>query len=268
MTQGNEKRSRTAAGVAMRAGTIAFFMVLQAALLFGGAGRLDWSWAWAYIGVSLATLAVGGAIMLRTSPETVAERGRPKWRRDWDKVLSAVWVASGSLAVPLVAALDVRFGWTRTLSASWHVAGAVVLAVGYGLTVWAMHANAYFSLAVRIQDERGHIVCRSGPYRYVRHPGYVGYALQFLAMPILLGSLWALLPALAAAITMVIRTALEDRTLHAELPGYQEYAQEVRHRLVPGSGRPASMEAVGGEMPWTQKPSSEHSSGSCLAACW
>ncbi len=231
--QSTEKR-KTAAGVAMRAGTIAVFMIVQAALLFGGAGRLDWSWAWVYIGISLATLAVGGAITLRTSPETVAERGRPGATQGWDKVVSGIWLVAGFLALPLVAGLDARFGWTRALSASWHVAGAIALAVGYGLTAWAMYTNAYFSTAVRIQSERGHAVCSSGPYRYVRHPGYVGYALQYLATTFLLGSLWALLPWLVAAISMVIRTALEDRMLHAELPGYQEYAQQVRYRLIPG----------------------------------
>jgi len=228
------EKGKIAAGIAMRVGAIAFFMIVQAVLLFGGAGRIDWSWAWVYIGISLVTLAVGGAIMLRTSPETVAERGRPGGMRGWDKVVSGVWLVAGFLALPLVAGLDARLGWTHALSAGWHVAGAVVLAVGYGLSIWAMRTNAYFSTAVRIQSERGHAVCSSGPYRYVRHPGYVGYALQYLAMPFLLGSLWALLPWLVAAVAMVIRTKLEDRMLHAELPGYQEYAQRVRYRLVPG----------------------------------
>lgn len=218
----------------MRAGMIAVFMVLQAGLLFGGAGRLDWSWAWVYIGISLLILAVGGAIMLRTSPETVAERGRPRGMRGWDKLVSGVWLVAAMLALPLVAGLDARLGWTRTLGVGWHVAGAVVLVLGYALTVWAMRTNAYFSMAVRIQDERGHGVCSDGPYRTVRHPGYVGYALQFLAIPFLLGSLWALLPWLVAAVSMVIRTALEDRMLRAELPGYGEYAKQVRWRLVPG----------------------------------
>jgi protein-S-isoprenylcysteine O-methyltransferase Ste14 len=234
MTQGSEKRSSTAAGIALRVATIAVFMVVQAALLFGGAGRLNWSWAWIYIGISLATLAVGGAIMLRTSAETIAERGRPMGMRGWDKAVTGVWLVAGFLGLPLVAGLDARLGWTRALSVGWHVAGAVVLALGYGLTVWAMRTNAYFSTVVRIQDERGHGVCSSGPYRTVRHPGYVGYLLQYLALPFLLGSLWALLPWLAAAVSMGIRTALEDQMLHAELPGYPEYAQQVRWRLIPG----------------------------------
>ena len=99
-----------------------------------------------------------------------------------------------------------------------------------------MISNAYFSTVVRIQSERGHTVCRTGPYRYVRHPGYVGFTLQTLGMPFLLGSLWALLPAIAGAAAMVVRTVYEDRMLHAELPGYQEYAREVRYRLFRASG--------------------------------
>jgi protein-S-isoprenylcysteine O-methyltransferase Ste14 len=234
MTQHNEKRSSTATGIALRVGTIAVALLVEAGLLFGGAGRLDWGWAWVYFGITGVTLAAGGAIMFRTSPETIAERGRPREVRNWDKIVSGVWLVAGYLALPLVAGLDERFSWSPALSLAWHVAGAVGLAVGYGLTVWALQANAYFSTAVRIQDERGHTVCRSGPYRYVRHPGYVGYGLQFLAMPFLLGSVWALLPALMVVIAMVIRTAFEDRMLHTELPGYPEYAQEVRYRLVPG----------------------------------
>ena len=97
-----------------------------------------------------------------------------------------------------------------------------------------MIANAYFSTAVRIQTDRGHTVCRTGPYRYVRHPGYLGFILQSIAVPILLGSLWALVPGIVAAALMVVRTALEDRTLQAELLGYQQYSREVRYRLIPG----------------------------------
>jgi len=97
-----------------------------------------------------------------------------------------------------------------------------------------MIANAYFSTAVRIQSDRGHTVCSTGPYRFVRHPGYVGYILQALGVPILLGSLWALIPGITAAVCMIMRTSLEDRMLQAELPGYQDYIQKVRYRLVPG----------------------------------
>jgi protein-S-isoprenylcysteine O-methyltransferase Ste14 len=223
-----------AAGILMRAGVIAIFLVLTAVILFLAAGRLNWTWAWVFLGICLVSVTINGAFMLRTSPETIAERGRPKETKDWDKVVGSLWALALYLVLPLVAGLDVRFRWSGELDAAWHIAGAIVLALGLGLAGWAMIANAYFSTAVRIQSDRGHTVCRTGPYRFVRHPGYVGFMLQSLGTPCLLGSLWALIPGITAAALMIIRTALEDRLLQAELPGYQDYVQEVRYRLVPG----------------------------------
>ena len=97
-----------------------------------------------------------------------------------------------------------------------------------------MIGNAYFLTAVRIQSDRGHEVCQSGPYHIVRHPGYLGFILQSVATPLTLGSLWSLIPGIAAAVLMVVRTILEDHFLQTRLPGYGEYAKEVRYRLVPG----------------------------------
>jgi protein-S-isoprenylcysteine O-methyltransferase Ste14 len=229
-----EKRSSLAAGIVVRVGTIAFFIILQAMILLLAAGRLSWTWAWVYLGICLVSVVINGAIMLRTNPETIAERGRPQATQNWDKVIGGLWALLLYLVLPLVAGLDVRFDWTREFSAAWNLAGAVVLAAGLGLSGWAMIANAYFSTAVRIQSDRGQTVCRGGPYRFVRHPGYVGFILQSLGTSLLLGSLWALIPGCTAAVLMVIRTAFEDRFLQAELPGYREYTQQVRYRLVPG----------------------------------
>jgi protein-S-isoprenylcysteine O-methyltransferase Ste14 len=229
-----EDRPNVAKGILIRFGTIAIFLVLQAVILFLAAGRLNWTWAWVFLGICLVSVSINGTIMLRTCPETIAERGRPKETKGWDKVVAALYSLAQFLVLPLVAGLDVRFGWTRELSAAWNIAGAVVLAVGLGLGGWAMIANAYFSTAVRIQSDRGQTVCRTGPYRFVRHPGYVGFILQSLSVSFLLGSLWALIPGLTAAALLIIRTSLEDRMLQAELPGYRDFVQEVRYRLVPG----------------------------------
>jgi len=233
-TPPTEKRPDVAAGIAARFGAVAIGFALQAVILFLGVGRLDWTWAWIYLGICLVSVSINGTIMLRTNPETVAERGRPGEMKGWDKVVGGLWGLAQFLALPLVAALDVRFGWTQGLSDVWHLAGAVALAAGLGLSGWAMIANAFFSTAVRIQSERSHTVCRTGPYRFVRHPGYVGFNLQSLGIPCLLGSWWALIPGIIAAAFMVIRTSFEDRMLQAELPGYPDYVQEVRYRLVPG----------------------------------
>ncbi|MFC1481401.1 methyltransferase family protein [Candidatus Neomarinimicrobiota bacterium] len=229
-----ESHPDVAAGIIKRVGTVAISFVLIAAILFLAAGQLNWMWAWVYLGICLVSVLINASIMLRTSPETIAERGRPEETKDWDKVIGGLWAAAIYIALPLVAGLDMRFGWARDSSIAWHVAGAVVFAIGLGFSAWAMIANAYFSTAVRIQSERGHTVCSTGPYQFVRHPGYVGFILQSISVPFLLGSLWALIPGIIATILMIIRTSLEDRTLQAELPGYQEYVQKVRQRLVPG----------------------------------
>jgi protein-S-isoprenylcysteine O-methyltransferase Ste14 len=209
-------------------------MLVQAAILFLIAGRFNWMWAWVFLAICVVSMLINGSFMLRTSPETIAERGRPKATKSWDKVVGGLWALVLFLVVPVVAALDARLGLTRDLNVAWNIAGAVVLATGLGIAGWAMIANAFFSTAVRIQTERGHTVCRTGPYAVVRHPGYVGFGLQSIGTPLTLGSLWALIPGLTAVAIMVIRTMLEDRMLHAELPGYREFARNVRYRLVAG----------------------------------
>lgn len=229
-----KQQTPVAAGIAARVGQIATGFVLIAAILFLAAGRLTWTWAWVYLGIALVSVLITGVIMLWRSPETIAERGRPGELEAWDKRVSSMWAAAQYLALPLVAGLDARFGWSPDLSAGWHWAGALVVALGLVLSSWAMIANAFFSTAVRIQRERGQTVCRSGPYRAVRHPGYAGFILGSLGLPLLLGSWWALIPGSVAVICMLIRTVYEDRMLQAELPGYQVYARAVRFRLVPG----------------------------------
>jgi protein-S-isoprenylcysteine O-methyltransferase Ste14 len=106
--------------------------------------------------------------------------------------------------------------------------------LGYALFLWAMACNAFFSEGVWIQTERGHSVTSNGPYRYVRHPGYVGAILSQVSTPFLLGSPWALIPSVASGVLYMVRTYFEDKTLREELPGYQEYAQQTRYRLLPG----------------------------------
>jgi len=227
-------RPGVSSGILKRLGTVAVAFLFMAAILFLAAGRLDWTWAWAYLGINLADILIVGPIMIRTHPETVAERGELKLAENWDKVVGVSYFLAMYIAVPLVAGLELRFGWARDLRVAWHVAGAVVFVAGLVLTTWSMMTNAYFSTAVRVQSDRGQTVCSSGPYRFVRHPGYVGYILQPIGVPILLGSLWALIPGITAAVCMVIGTSLEDRLLQAELPGYSDYVQRVRYRLVPG----------------------------------
>jgi len=207
-------------------------LLILMVLLFISAGSLDWVWAWAYFGVGAGILTVN---MLVLPKEVIVERGRTDREdiKDWDRVLTTLIVIP-SLGLPLVAGLDKRFEWSPQLAFAVHVVGLVFIALGQGLFTWGMVSNKFFSTAVRIQAERGHTVAASGPYRYARHPGYVGYIVSSFATSVALGSLWALIPAGLVMCLFVVRTALEDKTLQEELTGYKEYAQKVRYRLVPG----------------------------------
>ncbi len=227
--------------VALRRGVVRWLIktgvgtLLIALALFLAAGRWDWLHGWLYVAVILAVQAVNVIVLLPRSPDLLAERsGVGEGAKPYD-VLLAVLMAYNSLLAGLIGGLDERFGGSPEF-APWLVAAGVVVAVAGGLlTTWAMAANRFFSGVVRIQADRGHTVSDAGPYRLVRHPGYVGALLFALATPLVLGSTWALaVAALAVAVTFV-RTALEDRVLHAELPGYAAYARRVRYRLLPGA---------------------------------
>jgi protein-S-isoprenylcysteine O-methyltransferase Ste14 len=209
-------------------------VLFQSAVLFLSSGQLDWLWAFVYLGTYLVAILVNAVLMLRANPETIAERGRGREEmKDWDKVVGGLFGVFYFVLILLVSGLDVRFGWTGEVALAIHIAGFVAFVIGFALFSWSMVSNAYFSTVVRIQEDRGQTVCDTGPYRFVRHPGYVGAILQSLSVPLLLGSVWALIPAGIAVLLLVIRTALEDRTLHAELAGYGEYAVRVRYRLLP-----------------------------------
>jgi protein-S-isoprenylcysteine O-methyltransferase Ste14 len=202
--------------------------------LFWSAGRIDWWAAWAAIAVWLAWFTATDIILLRSNPSLMAERLAPqKGAKAWDKaIVSALRLTQ--LARYILAGLDQRYGWTGGFSLAAQIGGLAVCVLSYTLFAWAMASNTFFSQIVRIQSERGHAVAAGGPYRFVRHPAYAGAILFELAMAILLASRWALLASGVCAILLVLRTALEDRTLHAELTGYADYARHVRYRLLPG----------------------------------
>lgn len=204
------------------------------ALLFLSAGRLDWLWAWLFLAGWLIFLLVSGVLMIRKGPDLLNERGR--WAdniKGWDKVLMTIY-SLVLFTMPVIAGLDaVRFGWSA-MPLALHMVGFVGFIPAMVMSLWAISANAYLATYVRIQDDRGHQVVTTGPYRYVRHPMYVGTILWGLCIPLFLGSWWALIPGGLIAAIFVIRTVLEDKTLREELPGYTEYAERVRYRLLLG----------------------------------
>ena len=209
--------------------------LILASVLLLVSGRTDWYRAWFYIVFTIGFQVVTGIVLHRVNPDLLAERSRlHKGTKTWDKILAPAVAIVGPLAMWCVAAWDVRLHWPPVVPMPWSVAAFLVCSVGFLLTFWAMVTNRFFSTTVRIQTERGHVVIDGGPYRHLRHPGYAGALAFTLATPVALGSWIGLIPAVLAAAVLVLRTALEDRTLRAELTGYQEYARRVRNRLVPG----------------------------------
>jgi protein-S-isoprenylcysteine O-methyltransferase Ste14 len=221
------------AGITRRVIQIAVSFLLMAGVLFISAGTLSWPWAWIYLGIYLVGVAINASFMLRTNLETAARRSETEGMKVWDRWISAGWGISQYLLIPIVSGLDWRFGWAGSYPIGLHLIGMVVFTLGFALFSWAMLTNAFFASVVRVQTDLGHQVCTSGPYQFVRHPGYVGAIMQSIGIPLLLGSNWALLPGVIAVGFMVARTAFEDRTLRAELPGYAEYADKVKFRLLP-----------------------------------
>ena len=214
---------------------VAVFVGMMAAIWFLASGRPELVMPWVFI-VSFGI--VGGlipAVFVPFDPEMLEERTQIKEDvKAWDKPL----VILGSLYMPLgivvVAGLDARYGWSPPIPLAVQIGALVLGVLGYLLSVWASASNRFYSRFVRIQTDRGHTVESGGPYRYVRHPGYAGIIVFILASALALGSLWTLVPNGVMAVLTVIRTALEDRTLLEELPGYQDYAKRVRFRLLPG----------------------------------
>lgn len=199
----------------------------------------DWAWdlGWLYTGSMILYTLVSRIIAIRLHPGFARERATASAMQDtksWDRWIVpfiALWLPF--LAV-LVAGLDKRLGWSAPMPGWVHWLGLALLAFGYSVGTWAMAVNAFFSSHVRIQKDRGQSVVVTGPYAFVRHPAYITGAVAMFGIPLLLDSLWAFPPIIILCIGIVIRTALEDKTLLAELPGYKEYAEKVRFRLIPG----------------------------------
>ncbi len=202
-------------------------------LLFGLAGRWDYWQAWVYV-VLNAIIVVLMATRLTPDPTLTEERLNPKEGvKSWDRVYFALSTPLYFIGIGL-AGLDARFHWTTGMPAAIYAAALVVYIIGQAIMQWARYTNRFFSSMVRIQTDRGQTVCKTGPYRYVRHPGYTGGMLFEAVTGLVLGSWWACIPQLLAALLLVWRTGMEDKTLQAELPGYSDYAKETRYKLVPG----------------------------------
>jgi len=217
--------------------TVAYLLIPLLLLLCGG--DVDWWEAWVFSLLIVGTGLVGRIWAEQRHPGLMTERERALSEdtadvKPWDRVLAPLMAVSLSYLLAIVAGLDHRFGWSPDFPIGFKILGFSMIMLGYPFATWALTENRFFSSTVRIQTDRGHAVCDSGPYRFVRHPGYAENILPLPGIVLALDTVWTLIPAAVALVIVIVRTALEDRTLQEELPGYRDYSAVVRYRLIPG----------------------------------
>jgi protein-S-isoprenylcysteine O-methyltransferase Ste14 len=215
---------------------VLFFIVVVPLLPLLISRQWDWWEAWVYAVLYILTFAASRVLAARRHPDILTERARFMQHENtqaWDQKMTPL-LGLGGILVMVVCGLDQLFGWSPGFSLALKIVALVTLLGGNLLGTVALMENRFFSGTVRLQPERGQRVVSSGPYRWIRHPGYAGGLLVYLATPIFLDSIWACLPTILLTALLVLRTALEDRFLQDELAGYREYAGRVRYRLVPG----------------------------------
>lgn len=209
-------------------------LLLLAVAFFIAAGDLNILRAWIYFGIAAVSYIVSSSMLINYNPNLINERAKERENtKSWDKVLVGLYLLLGLLGIHIIAGLDSRFGWSSP-SIKFLIPGAVLYIIAAFGQVKSMLVNKHFEVSARIQDDREHQVVKEGPYKLVRHPGYASVILSFIAIPFIIGSLYALICSAAVFIIMFIRTALEDKMLQEELPGYSQYTTEVKFRLIPG----------------------------------
>jgi protein-S-isoprenylcysteine O-methyltransferase Ste14 len=198
---------------------------------------IHWIEAWVLALLSFVVSIASRVLAARKNPDFIQERASftdAEGIKPWDKKIVPLIAFVVPALVYVVFGLDHRFSWSMPVSTLLKMVGFILFITGFLLSTWAMVENRFFSSVVRIQKERGHVVCDTGPYQWVRHPGYLGALISWVGMPLFVGSLWGYIPVLLIVILYIIRTRLEDQTLQSELPGYQEFTQRTRYRLLPG----------------------------------
>ena len=203
------------------------------ALIFLPVGRLDWTPGWIFILFLFTVYGVAVLVLKRVNPAIFRARNRfQAGTKRWDVILVSL-ICLGLVAEIPVATLDSgRMSWSA-MPISVVILG-YILGAGIALGTWAQAVNRFFEPGVRLQRERGQHVISTGPYAFVRHPGYVSAIMVFAGLALALASWWALIPAAWATALLILRTSWEDALLHAELEGYADYARRVRFRLAPG----------------------------------
>jgi len=212
-----------------------FALAFWGGLLFWSAGSISWLRGWIHLSLWIVTLAANLIILLHTNRAVLAARTKKqRFEKRFDKIMMLLVTLPTTLAIPIVAGLDaVRYQLAPL--PFWTIYPALVLHIaGDAFALWAMVVNPYLEKAVRIQKERGHRVVTTGPYAFVRHPMYAGFIMLLAGVPLTLGSGYTFVPVGVVVLVLIIRTVFEDHMLIRDLPGYDDYARRIRHRLLPG----------------------------------
>ncbi len=214
---------------------LAVYALIPLILMICGSD-FDWWQAWLY-SLLIVVLGIGGRVWAELRhPGLTADRQNSEniqSAKSWDKILAPLMALSISYPLVIVAGLDYRYDWSPEFPLWLNIVGFFLITLGYAFASWAVAENRFFYSVAVVRTDRGHVVCDSGPYRYVRHPGYAGNILALFGIVLALGSVWTLLPVTVALAISVLRTELEDRALKEELPGYEDYAYRVPSRLIP-----------------------------------
>ena len=210
-------------------------LVVIGAILFGTAGTFDWPEAWIYIVIQFGWSITLSVFLWNHDIDLLKDRMKftKKSAKGWDKVMTFVSIPFYIPYLVLPGLDAVRYQWSHVPVWAKAVSFIVLVALFLWIT-WIMKVNTYLSRFVEIQEDRGHKVITTGPYRFVRHPMYISAMILMIALPIALGSLYALIPMAFIIVFIIVRTYLEDKTLYRELEGYVEYAQKTKYRLLPG----------------------------------
>ena len=228
----NDSNQKEKLGIKIVLKSISIFIVFII-ITFITAGKLDYWQGWVFNGLNILFILIT-YIVLIDRKDLIKERMKPgKGMKKWDRIYYAVSTPIFFFMF-IISILDAsRFYWKPTIPLIIIFLGIILYSIGQIIVLWAKKTNKFFSSVVRIQSERKQTVCTDGPYRYVRHPGYIGGLIFTIGTPFMLGSFWGLFPAIITIFLVFGRTYLEDKTLKNELPGYKEYAKKVKYRFIP-----------------------------------
>jgi len=210
------------------------WIIITGLVFFPASGEINNLRVWIYIGIYAVGGLIIGILLKKKSPKLLNDRGKmQEGTKQTDKYIILTYFFFAIIITPLIAGIDKRFNLSDIIPFYYLYLGIVLYIISAIFSTWPMLHNPFFEDTIRIQKEKNHNVINTGPYKIVRHPGYLGMLLGSIALPLALGSVLAFIPLVIMIFLILIRTYYEETTLQKELTGYSEYCKEVKYRLIP-----------------------------------